>query len=178
MLMSPSGVMISQDKDVEPIVPLGCLGGALGYTMKWSGGVMTLNHPKKGKVEVKIVNGCPQVSKRMALEMIKEIEDVKGMERMMLDSCTKEEEWLRSLVEAHPVLRSLPEWLKDQLPDRPAEDLKKLPGCNRRKRKRMQDGFAVHLYAGPREGYDLGRAFKEIGGDGDSAVLPTALSLL
>ena len=74
MRMSTTGVMISSDKDVEPIVPLGYLGGALGYSIKWSGGSMTLNHPEKGEAIVKIINGCPQVEKKVALDMIKEIE--------------------------------------------------------------------------------------------------------
>ena len=45
------------------IIQVGYLGGALGYSIKWSGGSMTLNHPEKGEVIVKIINGCPQVEK-------------------------------------------------------------------------------------------------------------------
>ena len=170
MRMSLSGVMISPDKDVEPIVPLGFLGGALGYAIKWVGGIMSLSHPEKGKVTVKIINGCPQVEKRVALEMIKEIEAEKKVRRVKLESIYKEKEWLQDLVEAHPVLKGLPSWLKCRLPELPADNLRRIPGCNRRKRKRMQEGFVAHLYAGEKEGYDLGRAFKEIGGDGNRLV--------
>ena len=170
MRMSSSGVMISQDKDVEPIVPLGLLGGTLGYAIKWMGGVMSLSHPEKGKVTVKIVNGCPQVEKKVALEMIKEIETGRRLRMVKLESCYKEKERLQDLVEAHPVLKGLPSWLKCRLPDLPADNLRRIPGCNRKKRKRMQEGFVVHLYAGEKEGYDLGRAFKEVGGDGNRLV--------
>ena len=96
---------------------------------------MSLSHPEKGKVTVKIINGCPQVEKRVALEMIKEIEAEKKVRRVKLESSYKEKEWLQDLVEAHPVLKG--------------------PGCNRSKRKRMQEGFVAHLYAGEKEGYDL-----------------------
>ena len=162
--------MISSDKDVEQIVPLGYLGGALGYSIKWSGGSMTLNHPEKGEVIVKIINGCPQVEKKVALDMIKEIEKGRRIEKAKLDVYYKEKEWLQGLVEAHPILKGLPSWLKCQLPDLPADDLRRIPGCNRRKRKKMRSGLVAHLYAGEKEGYDLGRAFKEVGGDGNKLV--------
>ena len=81
--------MISSDKDVEPIVPLGYLGGALGYSIKWSGGSMTLNHPEKGEVIVKIIIGCPQVEKKVALDMIKEIEKGRRIEKPSWTSTTR-----------------------------------------------------------------------------------------
>ena len=170
MKMSSSGVMISPDPQVEPIVPLGFLGGALGYSIRWAGGVMTLVHPKKGKVTVKVINGCPQVPRRVALEMIEEIEKGRKIEKMEVGPYDKEKEWLNNLVEAHPILKELPDWLRSRLPDLPDCDLRRIPGCNRRKRKKMQGGFVAHLYAGEKEGYDLGRAFKEVGGDANRLV--------
>ena len=169
MKMSTSGVMISMDKDVEPIVPLGFLGGVLGYSIEWSGGVMTLLHPEKGRVAVKIINGCPQVRKNVALRMIEEMEEGRTRKIKMM-SYQKERDWLQDLVEAHPILKGLPGWLKSRLPELPADNLRRIPGCNRRKRKKMQEGFVAHLYAGEKEGYDLGRAFKEVGGDGNKLV--------
>ena len=77
-----------------------------------------------------------------------------------------EERWLRQLIKAHPVLRELPEHIRQKLVVTPAEDLSALPGCNRRRRKKMQEeGFIAHLYAGEADGYSLSRAFKEVGGD-------------
>ena len=170
MRMSSSGVMISSDPEVEPIVPLGYLGGVLGYSIRWTGGVMTLVHPKRGKVTVKVINGCPQVPRRVALEMIEEIENGSRMEKLEVEPCRKEKEWLHNLVDAHPILKDLPDWLKNRLPDLPDSGLRRIPGCNRRRRKKMQNGFVAHLYAGEKEGYDLGRAFKEVGGDGNRLV--------
>eukprot|EP00434_Breviolum_minutum_P018297 symbB.v1.2.016141.t1/scaffold1167.1/size134246/1 len=68
-------------------------------------------------------------------------------------------------IEAHPVLRDLPEHLKTSLKETPSEDLHGLPDCNRRRRKLLNEGFVVYLYAGEKEGYWLGRAVKEVGGD-------------
>ena len=73
-------------------------------------------------------------------------------------------------MEAHPILKGLPSWLKCQLPDLPADDLRRIPDCNRRKRKKMRSGFVAHLYEGEKEGYDLARAFKEVGGGGNKLV--------
>ena len=102
--------------------------------------------------------------------MIREIEAGKSLNKIKVESYYKEKEWLQDLVEAHPILKNLPSWLKSRLPDLPAEDLGLIPECNRRKRKRMREGFVAHIYAGEKEGYDLGRAFKEVRGNGNKLV--------
>ena len=59
-----------------------------------------------------------------------------------------------------------PQVMKEQLVVTPAESLKGLPECNRRRRKIMEEeGFVLHLYAGGRDGHTLSRALQERGGD-------------
>ena len=166
MKMTKSGVMIVEDKenDVEPIVPLGLLTGSMGYAAEWRDGHMKLTSPSGREVKVIVRNGCPQILRHEALKMIKEIEERQAIAKGL--QADPEELWLRELVKVHPVLKLLPKHVKDALVVKPAEDLKSLPGCNRRRRKILQEkGFAVHLYAGEEGGYDLSRALKEAGGD-------------
>ena len=95
---------------------------------------MKMTHPYKKKICVKIVNGCPQVLRREALKVIEELEDEKQARRMSWRE-SKEKGWLLQLVEAHPVVKALPTTLKQGLVECLAEDLKKILGCNRRRRR-------------------------------------------
>ena len=107
--------------------------------------------------------GRPQISKEAALRIIEEIETSGAeMRKINKDEVDIEKRWIE---EAHPVLRDLPEHLKTSLKETPSEDLHGLPDCNRRRRKLLNEGFVVYLYAGEKEGYWLGRAVKEVGGD-------------
>ena len=162
--MSPGGAMVSPKKDTEPIVPMGQLTELLGCEVKWKGKELELNHPKKGLLPVYHHEGCPQVSKALALELIEEIEDkVQGIGTKAGDF-KEEEEWMKRLAQEHPVLSKLPPWIKDRLAVTPGE-WSSLP-LNRKWRKRLKrEGFILHLYAGGKEGFTLQRAFKQVGGD-------------
>ena len=164
MRMTSTGIMVCEDTDVEPIIPMSSLVEKLGYTISWTEEGMQMTHPYKKQVVVKIINGCPQVSKKEALKMIEELEDEKKI-RKVKGKESEERNWLLQLIEAHPVLKELPNNLKQGLVEYPAEDLKRIPGCNRRRRRRLTRGFVVHLFAGEEEGYSLTRALKECGGD-------------
>ena len=165
MHMTGSQVMVAEAVDVEPILPMSSLTDRLGYALTWKGGELEITHPEKGPLTVKMENGCPLVQKKVALRLIDELEMERGARRAQVMK-SEEEQWLWDLVEAHPVLRTLPMEVKRMLVLRPAEDLGRLPGCNRRRRRVMErEGFVAHLYAGKDEGYTLGRAFREIGGD-------------
>ena len=164
MRMTSTGIMVCEDTDVEPIIPMSSLVEKLGYTISWTEEGMQMTHPYKRQVVVKIINGCPQVSKKEALKMIEELEDEKKI-RKVKGKESEERNWLLQLIEAHPVLKELPNNLKQGLVEYPAEDLKRIPGCNRRRRRRLTRGFVVHLFAGEEEGYSLTRALKECGGD-------------
>ena len=50
MKITKSGVMVSEDEMVEPIVPLGMVGGPLGYEVVFKNGGCQIIHPMKGKV--------------------------------------------------------------------------------------------------------------------------------
>ena len=164
MRMTSSGVMITDQENVEPIVPMSLLAGRLGYTISWEKGQMKVRHPQRGDIRVRIANGCPQISRVVALQLIAEVEAEIGLRS--LNVVSREKEWLQGLVQAHPALRDLPEVVKQRLVVSPDLDLRRIPGCNRRKRRTLErEGFVVHLYAGPDEGYTLSRALKEVGGD-------------
>eukprot|EP00434_Breviolum_minutum_P003898 symbB.v1.2.003425.t1/scaffold183.1/size281544/9 len=166
MRMSGAGVMVSQDINIEPIIPMGLLGGTLGYEINYKNGVFKLRHPVRGDVNVEMKNGCPQVSKEVALEIIEEIEEKSRMaKKVEVKNEEEERRWLQELVESHPVLRQLPDYLKKGVVETPAMDLKMIPGCNRRKRKVMAGGFVIYTYSGEVDGYTLSRAVKEVGGD-------------
>ena len=163
MKITKSGVMVSEDEMVEPIVPLGMVGGPLGYEVVFKNGGCQITHPRKGKVPVQMRNGCPQISKEAALRIIEEIETSGAeMRKINKEEVDAEKRWIEEFVEAHPVL---PEPLKTSLKETPSEDLRGLPDCNRRRRKLLNEGFVVYLYAGEKEGYWLGRAVKEVGRD-------------
>lgn len=139
----------------------------------WDEKGLVVIHPKRGRLDVYEKEGCPHISRETALGLIEELEQVEEVKMRILggDLEAKEEEWIRDLVRVHPVLRSLPEDVKEKLIVRPSKDLRGIPGLNRRRRKRiLREGGLVHLYAGPDEGYTLGRAFKEVGGDRSTLV--------
>ena len=165
MKMAPSGIMVMEEEEgVEPIIPMSTLAGQLGYTIHWAQGKMKLTHPHRSDIKVTMCNGCPQVPKKVALKIIQEIEDGGGLKKAVVNQ--EEEKWLREMTQCHPVLKHLPARIKEQLVVTPAESLKGLPECNRRRRKIMEEeGFVLHLYAGSRDGYTLSRALQECGGD-------------
>ena len=168
MLMTPSGVMVSTDEDVEVIIPLGWL-TSRGCEVAWNGGSIAVHHPKRGSLPVEIHGGCPQIPKTLALEMLAEYEQdelqkiVMRMKMLELEDqdAQEKETWLHRVVDQHPVLHDLPEHVKKELvlPPGPWTGLP----ANRHKRKRLKEGFLVHLYAGEKEGFTLERAMKEKG---------------
>ena len=129
------------------------------------GGQAPIVPPWEGEVMVEMKGGCPQVSKKVVLKMIEEYEEKDRRMRKIEDQTGGERNWLADFILAHPVFRDLPEHLRKTLVETPAESLHGLPGSNRRRRRLLQEGFVVYLYAGEKEGYTLGRAMKEVGGD-------------
>lgn len=165
MRMTSNGVMVSSNQEVEPILPLGMATSELGYEVTFKEGRCQLRHPERGEVKVNMVNGCPQISRKMALKLIQEIESGgAGVKRMDVKGKFEEKDWIAGLIDSHPVLRKLPWNIRESLLEEPAVDLRGLPECNRRRRKVLDRGFVVSVYAGKKEGYWLGRAVKEVGG--------------
>ena len=155
--------MISPDPMVEPIVPMGPLAEVLGCEIAWKDGKLSIRHPLRGDLKVSQHNGCPQVSRQLALDLISELEDAnQGLKRGL--EMSDEFEWLQAMVKAHPVLAQLPDHIKERLAVQPG-DWNGLP-CNRRWRRAMQrDGLLLHLYAGEDSGFTFGKAWKQCGGE-------------
>ena len=125
-------------------------------------GGMKVMHPTKGTLPISIQAGCPQIPKKLALDLIKEFEEkallVKQARVAVEVHPEKELEWLQSLVDGHPTLTTLPEHLKNALVMAPGE-WSDLP-ANRHQRKRLKKAGSVllHLYAGEKEGFTLQKA--------------------
>ena len=115
-----------------------------------SGGNTSLEAVEQGRL-----SGCSfrlftvRWSRSLALQLIDKIEAVKkGMKFQEKESFAQEVQWVRDLVEAHPVLSGPPTEVTDCLAVSPGP-WSSLP-ANRRRRKAMKrDGFACHLYDMP-----------------------------
>ena len=84
-------------------------------------------HPTRGMLPVFVRNGCPQIPKVLALDLIREYE-VTEIERMLKKLETEidrqkdpdaEVAWLEELLRHHPTLRDLPEKIKNELAVKP-----------------------------------------------------------
>ena len=163
MLMTRTGIMVSTDESIEPILPLGWLLEKGGCQMSWGAGKMRLHHPKRGDLPVTVTSGCPQVPKDLALQLIDEFNYVEAKALKLkptMEYGDREKEWLEELLNLHPVFSSLPSWIKDELVVMPGEQ-KDLP-LNRHARKRMKGDMVCHLFAGPKEGFTFKHAMEEV----------------
>ena len=164
MTMSPGKVIVGDDT-VEPIVPLGLVVGKLGCTLQWTEDHLLINHPEWGQLPTVLKDGCPMVTKEVALALIKalEAEEIGGL---MKASVTEEPlmQWMERVVKEHPAFDGVPEELKRQLLVKPKD------GClsgNRRLRKlwKKEGGVILYLFSGKNEGFTMRRAVKDLGGD-------------
>ena len=174
--MTMGGTMISDDPNTEPIVPMGKMISRLGCTLGWTKeDGLIVNHPSKGVIGTKSRGGCPYVEKAAALELIDELDCVGEDEaeeqedqelRRIKRLDDKEEEWLRSFINMHPVFEKIPQRIKDEVVKRPATSAAGIPKANKRMRKLWYSkGLTIHLYSGEPDGFTLERALKEVGGD-------------
>ena len=162
--MTSGGVMLTERQDVEPIVPMGHLVKTLKCTVEWKDGGVRVLHPSRGELQVKCSEGCPQIPRALALELIQEIEDAKQGIKVKGMSFQGELNWMKELVETHPTLKRLPKEVKESLIVEPGE-WRNLPGNRRLKKKLQRDGVLVHLYAGEEAGFNLSRSFQQNGGE-------------
>ena len=165
MKMSPGGVIVGQP-NVEPIVPMGALVKTLGCTLQWADTHLVINHPTMGQIPTVIQDGCPMVSKPVAMQLICELEGKPAVERLKVQSFQSEEmmEWFERLTKEHPAFQGIPERLRKELVVPP--EVNAVAG-NRRFRKlwRKQKGVILHLYSGENDGFTFKRAVKDLGGD-------------
>ena len=114
--ISPGGAMVSQDEDIEPIIPMGLLTERLGCTVQWAKGQLSVCHPSRGQLPVCDRDGCPQLPRKLALQLIEELENVKkGINFEEEEMFEEEMKWMKGLVNAHPVLSRLPKEVKGSL---------------------------------------------------------------
>ena len=64
--------MIGLDSQVEPIVPMGLITEVRSHLEGQR------RHPRRGDLKVTQVNGCPQTPRQEALELIRELEDLRS----------------------------------------------------------------------------------------------------
>eukprot|EP00434_Breviolum_minutum_P029251 symbB.v1.2.025873.t1/scaffold2543.1/size76562/5 len=161
--MTPGQTMLSDCLEVEPIVPMTLLTTVLNCNVKWEGHQVQVEHPVRGSLKVAFSNGCPTGSRKLALDLIKEIEMKRGGAQLKELNYKEEEDWLKRLVGSHPVLSQLPSHIKEKLVGRVGL-WNDLPTNKRQRKKFMKHGVIVHLFAGPDEGLTLKKAMQEQGG--------------
>ena len=86
---------------------------------------MRVQHPSRGELPVQVIAGRPQVSKALAMDLIKEFEDHQSrihLAKVQLESFeARELSWLKAMVDSHPALRDLPEYVKSALLQEPSD---------------------------------------------------------
>ncbi|CAE7228639.1 RE1, partial [Symbiodinium sp. CCMP2456] len=75
-LLVPSSGM-TRTASTAPIVPLGSLVGVLGYRMEWHGSRCRLTSREGDVLNLRVRDGCPEVTEQQALDLIAKIEDKK-----------------------------------------------------------------------------------------------------
>ena len=133
MIMSPGKVIVGED-DVEPIVPLGQVVCKLGCSLQWTEDHLLINHPQWGQVPTVLKDGCPMVTKAIAMALIKELEaeEIGGLMKMV-DAEEPMTQWIERLVKEHPVFDGVPKELKKELIARPKEG----NVCGNRRRRKL-----------------------------------------
>ena len=140
--------------EVEPIVPLRGL-VSLGYRIKWDGKGCTIYHPRDGKLQCWLRNGCPVVKEVHALKLIHEIEEL------------EKEKHVGPKIAAGVVKEETRKWWETNYPQVPQDVVDYMAGqhdqCpegselpwNRHVRRRFQraKGIVIHLFAGENPGW-------------------------
>ena len=162
--MNQEGTMITTNPQTEPILPMGALTKDIKCSLKWNKEGLVVKHPIRGVLPVSYEDGCPILPRDLTLQLIEEIENQKVSGSAKEIRYEEREDWMKELVESHPVLRDLPGHIKGSLVEEVGE-WSDIP-ANRRTRKRMQKkGVVVHLYAGPDSGVTLRKAMQQNGVD-------------
>ena len=101
-----SGTLLTKDENASPIVPLGDLVSSLNCSLEWNEEGMTIQHPERGEIRPRMVENCPVINEKEALELIRDLEEKKGklmaatrMSAKTLWMWDKELEWSQHLLE-------------------------------------------------------------------------------
>ena len=79
----------TRSTSTSPIVPLGSLVGVLGYRMEWRGNRRRLISREGQAINLRVRDGCPEVTEAQALELIARIEEEKLTNLVDATSVTK-----------------------------------------------------------------------------------------
>ena len=130
-------------EDVEPIIPLRLLVDQ-GYVIDWSSNGCKIKHPDRGEVQCWRRQGCPVLSEKEGLKLLRELEAGVTME--------VNEETVRWWSQKYPqVPKEVWTFMEGQ-----GEDWRTLPGelpWNRHQRRRIEKakGVVLHIFAGAKE---------------------------
>ena len=113
--------MLTTNIGAEPIIPMAALIWKLGCDISWRQDELLIRHPRLGALPVKTKDGCPQVGKQLALDLIYEIEEkIQGPRKKLKKAEGKdynqESQWIKDPVDTHPVFKDLPDRVKQRLP--------------------------------------------------------------
>ena len=165
--MNDAGTILSPEGDIEPIVPMGLLVDDLGCKVEWSHDGVKVTHPTKSLLPVDArTTGCLQVSRQLALELIEEWEQRSKIRSMRYEPLQERDgmiQWMKDLLQAHPVLRRLPNDVREKLAVEP-NGWSSIPGNSRSRKRLRRTGMILHLYAGPDKGFTLARALQQVAG--------------
>ena len=149
--------MLSHHQEVEPLVPMGLLTTVLDCNV-------TCGKDKTCKWSIRWGGGWkyPTVSRKLALELIEEIEKKRGgwLKEINFNG---EETWLRFPARSHPVLYRLPEHIYKTKVGWRGGSLEWLTGEQIYRKRFEKNGLMVHFFAGPDEGMTLRKAMQEQG---------------
>ena len=147
MRISQGGCIVGEDV-TEPIVPLGMLTENLKRKLTWSSSGVKLTHPRRGSMDVTIVDGCPMLPADKALELIEEIEEKNEgkvrIARMEVQPERWKKKWLEYIVNEHPAFKDLPPDIKHALVVEPSDSI--VPLANQEVMEKARLGRACFLW--------------------------------
>ena len=159
--MNAVGTLLSEDPEVQPIVPMGLLAEELGCVISWKGKECKVVHPELGKLGVTVSRGCPEVQHDVCLSLILELEEKRS--DSMLGKVRKAQVTnpLPSAIHVQKfekTLQYLQEKVAEWFPEVPQVTRARLlprrayppaaSGLNRHCRRKLERGSAlIHLFA-------------------------------
>ena len=160
--MNTVGTLLSQDPEVQPIVPMGLRAEELSCTTTWKGKQCCVIHPDLGKLDVTVCRGCPEVSHDPCLSLILELEEQRSdnmLGKVRKAGVRHERPETANAQKIEQALETLRDSLEKWFPEVPVPLRERLlpkhayspsfSGLNRHCRRSLERGSAfVHLFAG------------------------------
>ena len=179
--------LLTKAEETQPIPALGLLTEA-GSRVTWHRDGCFIKHPARGEIKVYVKGNCPYLDENMGMTLTREVEE----------NQKKKAACLRTLTSGESDLSVFPlKFLEKIFTEAPAKELVNLGSIskeydteqlpwNRRRRRRIAGakGVALHLFAGPDQGFWRKRMPKDVeflGVDllaGQDALCPNVMSYL